>query len=331
MILACTFAQSGATLWGFQMAWYLVLLSLAVVVELLDRTRLTGWTLTLAIGAAVIGCFSSLQGLVIWPVGLVLIWYRARGRAVFAAWIISACASTAVYLYHLNIQAVAALPSFLTHHSVSPVYFAIFAIGDVLGVPVQMGGSNTAIFLTGCVIVVLAFVALAMSGLRPDKTSPRPVGAALICFGLLFSILVAIGRHGLGYWAASSSGYTIYNVWILIGIYMVLLDRARSTSRDQRDGSVRSRVEQRAVARYALWLTSALMVFQLGLGLSHGLDGARTIHSAEVKSAATARHIGKASDIEVLDDISFYQAPLLSRQEVSEARAFHLTLFGGAG
>ena len=33
-ILACSVVQYGATLWGFQMAWYLVLLALAVVVVL---------------------------------------------------------------------------------------------------------------------------------------------------------------------------------------------------------------------------------------------------------------------------------------------------------
>ena len=32
VILACSVVQYGATLWGFQMAWYLVLLALALVV-----------------------------------------------------------------------------------------------------------------------------------------------------------------------------------------------------------------------------------------------------------------------------------------------------------
>ena len=42
-ILALSFVQSGNALWGFQMAWYLVLLSLAASIVLLDRVSLS-WT-----------------------------------------------------------------------------------------------------------------------------------------------------------------------------------------------------------------------------------------------------------------------------------------------
>jgi hypothetical protein len=62
VILACSLVQCAATLWGFQLAWYLALLALAFVVVFLDRDELGVTTLALAISAAVIGSFSSLQG-----------------------------------------------------------------------------------------------------------------------------------------------------------------------------------------------------------------------------------------------------------------------------
>ena len=82
VILACSLVQYAATLWGFQLAWYLVLLGLAFVVVFLDRNELSAFTVALAIGAGVIGSFSSLQGLLIWPVGLALILYRRRSLSV---------------------------------------------------------------------------------------------------------------------------------------------------------------------------------------------------------------------------------------------------------
>ena len=66
------------TLWAFQMAWYLVLLGLAVTLFLLDRPSLTWLVLAGAMAAAVVGSFSSLQGLLIWPIGLVLLYLRRR-------------------------------------------------------------------------------------------------------------------------------------------------------------------------------------------------------------------------------------------------------------
>ena len=55
--------------------------------------------------------------------------------------------------------------------------------------------------------------------------------------------------------------------------------------------------------------------------------GPRTIHAAELKSAATAQNINTASDLEVLENLSFYQSPSLTRMQVRIAEALHLTLF----
>ena len=334
VILACSVVQYGATLWGFQMAWYLVLLALALVVVLLDRTELTVPVFALAIGAGVVGSFSSLQGLLVWPVGLVLLLYRRRSRRFLTAWIVAACGTTALYFYHLNLKAGTALPSSVTHHSISPILFAIFAIGDVLGVPIEPGGSNTGILLLGLVIVVLAVAAVGVCGLRPEKTSASPVGASLIWFGLLFSILVALGRHRLGYWGASSSGYTIYDVWILIGVYMVVLDRMHHTSRRRAGRPARTfeellNVEGRDTYRYAMWIVLGFMVLQLIVGVSNGVDGAQTLQAAELKSVSTAQNIKTASDLQVLENLSFYQSPSLTRTQVRIAKALHLTFFAG--
>ena len=188
----------------------------------------------------------------------------------------------------------------------------------------------------GLVIVVMALATLGLCGLRRDKTSASPVGAALICFGLLFSILVALGRHGLGYWGASSSGYTIYDVWILIGMYMVLLDRKLQVTRRgrilPRDRFERSLVvEGRDTYRYAIWIVLGFMALQPIVGIGNGLDGARTIHAAELKSVSTAKNINSASDIEILENLNFYQPPAFTRMQVRIAETLHLTLFAGNG
>jgi hypothetical protein len=328
VILACSIVQFGATLWGFQLAWYVVLLSLALVIVFLDRDELRLSTVAFAIIAGVAGSFSSLQGLLVWPVGMMLILYRRREGRVVVTWIVAACATTALYYYHMNIREGTNFPSSFTHHSVSPILFAVFAIGDVLGIPIRPGGSNTGILLLGLAIVVFAVVALVLCGLRPDKTDPGPVGAVLVWFGLLFSIVVAIGRHGLGYWGASSSGYTIYDVWILIGTYMVLLNRVPQPVRaSKRFFHGMPEAARRNAYRYGPGVVLAIFVLQSAIGLGNGLSGARQIHVAELKSVATAENIDRVSDSDVLDNLVFYQSPSLTRKQVRIAEALHLTLF----
>lgn len=56
-ILMLSFVQSGNTLWGFQFAWYLVLLALCVAVVLCDHPR---WNWLIAAGAmiaAIVGSY----------------------------------------------------------------------------------------------------------------------------------------------------------------------------------------------------------------------------------------------------------------------------------
>ena len=79
-IVMLSFVQYLNALWGFQMAWYLVMAALALALFLLDRPVVNWLVLAGAIAAAVVGSFSSLQGLLIWPAGLVLLYCRKRQR-----------------------------------------------------------------------------------------------------------------------------------------------------------------------------------------------------------------------------------------------------------
>ena len=99
--LTLTFAQWSNALWGFQIAWFLVVLASGLcVIALLDRPRLTWWAFIAAALAAVVGSYSSLQGLVIWPVGLLLLFLRRRPRWTYVSWIALAAATSALYFYN---------------------------------------------------------------------------------------------------------------------------------------------------------------------------------------------------------------------------------------
>ena len=198
VVMTCSFVQYGATLWGFQLAWYLVLLGLAGVVVLIDRINLNWISFTAAAAAAVVASFSSLQGLLVWAIGLVLLLWRRRRVRFLVVWTAAAIVSAGLYLYNFNMKAGTIFPSSLTRHSVSPVLFGTFVVGDVVGVPIKLGGSNGAIFALGVLIVLLAIATLTFYGLHADAHGPGVVGMALVLFGLLFAALVARGRAPWG-------------------------------------------------------------------------------------------------------------------------------------
>ena len=102
VLVMLSFVQAQNSLWGFQMAWYLVMLALAVSVFLLDRPILTSWALGGGIAAAVVGSYSSLQGLLIWPIGLLLIYCRRRSGRVIGAWCGAALLTAVIFFYHYS-------------------------------------------------------------------------------------------------------------------------------------------------------------------------------------------------------------------------------------
>ena len=77
-LVMLSFVQEGNTLFGYALGWYIVLLALAGAVYLLDRPTLTWPTLAGGIVIAIVGSYSNLYGLLIWPAVLVLFSYGAH-------------------------------------------------------------------------------------------------------------------------------------------------------------------------------------------------------------------------------------------------------------
>src|SRR6202035_2799355 len=95
--LLLSLAQAVNALWGFQMAWYLVLLMVALALFLLEQEPQRWLVFGGAIAAAMVASFSSLQGLLVWPAGLLLIYLRRRPAHLATAWIGSAVVAGVIY------------------------------------------------------------------------------------------------------------------------------------------------------------------------------------------------------------------------------------------
>jgi hypothetical protein len=352
VFLALSTVQYENALWGFQMAWYLVLFSMATAVVLVDRVTLTWLVLIGAIAAAVIGSFSSLQGLLIWPAGLLLLYHRRRPLRFVIVWFVAAMVSAIIYFYNFNTNATSGSPShgYALQHPLAAIKFYVFEVGDIVGLPrVYNGPGSNPVLLLGVVILVLAVLTLIAYGIRRDEEGGGPVGVALICVGLLFVAIVTTGRIRFGYLGASASRYTTYDLLIPIGIFLTMLKRPawateppRSRAlpaREPAPGSERRRIGvgapswiDRALVPVARWVLAAVIVVQIAFGLHYGPQGARTDHAYQAQAAHVLRNINHTSDGVVGYYLYLLQSPAFIRRQARIVEMHHLSLFApGAG
>ena len=310
-----TWAQAENTLWGFQIAWYVVLICLMGTLAVLSRRQITMFSLAVAAGIAVIGSYSSFQGLLIWVAGFVLLLYRGRGWRWPTAWIALAVATASVYLYHLDSSPLSyyRIDPFAHPGVVSKLFF--FSLGNVAGkqlpiasliVPahghVLLGTASPWIISFGVVIFACGILAIASTMFSGSRHSAGPLGVALIVFSFGFDGLTAIGRGLYGYSAVSASRYTTYDLLALVGAYLVAINRTSIDGRtvDLADEEVESRERSRpyqvlqrvaaASGRVLPALVVACVVIQVVFGYYNGLSTGRDRYDSAVRATNIIRH-----------------------------------------
>jgi hypothetical protein len=343
--LMFSLCQYGNMLWGFQMAWYLVLLAMAAALYLLDRVRLTWVAYVGAMVAAVIGSFSSLQGLLIWPVGLILLYHRRRVWNFVVPWVVAGVASTALYMHNFNNGKGAAPHSAVLHDVVFSAKFYTTEIGDVLGIPFQFRQpGNIWLSLLGLLIIVVGLGIIVAYGIRRDDRSSAPIGVALIAMGLLFAGTVTEGRVIFGAWAASASRYTTFDLLIPVGIYLALLGRSdvRTPASPTVDASDRLAPVEAAPRRPVvsprtslLSLRAArigiavLIVAQFAVSLPQGIWGARTSYVYQSTGAKVLRNIDHLPNNEVVYFLYIFSKSSFIRHQAKTLEQHHLSVFAG--
>jgi hypothetical protein len=216
-------------LWAFQLAWYLIAGFLVAMLYLLV-VRTERWAFGIAVACAVLASYSSLQGLLLWPVGLLcLVWVRPWSRRRVVTWVSPAVVATAVYFigYRSNPPSPDGLfaaspfgtssPTYTLSHPVFAARFILVVIGD--GLPLHSNARDPWVAeLVGVAVLVGAgYVVWRAVMDRRSRMDCLPV--ALIGFGLVFDLMTTIGRVGYGRLdGAFASRYSMASLFILLGV-----------------------------------------------------------------------------------------------------------------
>lgn len=222
-VVMLSLVQQEDTLWGFQVAWYLILFCLVAVLLLLDRDHVRWSRLAVAAVLAVVASYSSFQGLLVWPAALFLLALHRQSPRKLLSWAGAGGATTALYFAGLSSGT---QPLYGLQHPLDGLRCFFFSLGDILGYPVALISSNPkpGVEVFG-VLVFLLSVWVLVSVVRRPEPGPGPFAGALVCFGLLWTAALAVTQSAQGLASASQSRFTLYSLLVPVGCYLAMVGR----------------------------------------------------------------------------------------------------------
>ena len=223
--------------WAFQFAWYLIVFLFVSMLYLVIREKHKTFVLGVATVAAIAASYSSVQGLLLWPVGLMCLWWplwrkpETRTRRAYtelALWTLIGAITAAVYFWRYapkSIGQVGAVdvqpPSWALKHPFGLARFLLVDIGNVIP---SSGTDVVGHEILGVLLCIMAGVVVVKCG-RDRRNVQCPLPVALIAFAILFDLTVSTGRLSLGLAYAFKSRYTMPNLLLLVAIVSFALKR----------------------------------------------------------------------------------------------------------
>ncbi len=315
------------SLWGFQLAWYMVLFFLVILVFLFAHERRhRKIVLAVAVLASVAASFSSLQGLLLWPIGLMcLVWPRPRDRRRYiecGVWLAFGTLTSAIYFRGFNFQVTGGggSPGFALRHPVEVARFLLAELGNLI--PTIHADLLLHEIIGVPVLFVAAFVVARCVRDRKSQ-SDCPLPLTLILFGVLFDCTTALGRLKFGLLEALSLRYTMANLLVLFGIVAYAWAHVPS-------GILRRGVTQLGTRRtVALALLTIFFVVQVAIATGYGLTSARTTLARRIIAAQTIVNLDRISSSEGQAYVAAVVYPNLTALDpyLQEAESDHISVF----
>ena len=285
-------------LWGWQITLCSCVFFLVAALSALTRARSIA-LLLLAVAAGACASFSFSTGLLVWPLGLLILLVE-KPRLPASRLLIWALSGAGVFAgYFVGYVKPSHHPTvlyFWLHPGPALRYF-IASLGSPLAprlLPALWAGW----------FVLIVSVAALLIRRRSSWRSPLP--PALLVFAFASSALLTVGRAGFGPEQALSSRYSTFTGLGLIGLYLWLID----------DGS---RLARPLIATLLLALAAA----QPGIDLS-AIREADRLAAGLREDAAALIHFRQQSDARLL---RLFPDPALLRERAAFLESNHLSVF----
>jgi len=270
-------------LFGFQLNFFLCILGFVLSVVLLDRSQDISLSFLGALGGAVITSFSVLNGLLIWPVGILQILLQKKGKNMLLSWVLSSL--VIIFLYFHTWTRPGTLPpiSFISDDPVTAIKY-FFAI---VGSPVSSGPWADILILYAVLVgifIVLSTIAGIALTVKYDLVKENSPWLSLLLFSFGTALMTTIGRSGLGIAQALSSRYVTFMIPGIIGLYLLCVSLYRF------NGPVLS------PSGWMLKGIACILLVGVFLGMIEGMALGMKIASDREKMTCTLMNYHSASD-----------------------------------
>jgi len=298
-LIAFSLVQFENTLWAFQICWFMVLFGVVGALAILASERpVTKTRLAIAAALGIVASYSLLQGLLVWPVGLVLLSVKGRPRWARIAWPVIGVVSTLLYLIGYSNADAGVLPlrSYFYH---IPVTFQalLLTIGNIIpnahldvafpSVSLVIGPTYLDQEILGAVILAAGLAGIARwcwLG-RPGGAEAMAIG--LVMTGIVFDLMLIPARLYNNLAGGLPSRYTTMTLPLLIGVYLVGLLARKSGEPWNR----------RSIALRAGMLL--LVCLQVTFGTISGIGNGETNAASSRTSADVLANLSTASTLEI--------------------------------
>ena len=270
-------------LFGFQLNFFLCILGFVISVVLLDRSQDISLSFLGALFGAVITSFSILNGLLIWPVGILQILLQRKGKKhapLLGVIVPRNLFSLFPYLDKTRQPAFNVL-YFRGSGNLNKIFFCIHGISGSSGPWADILILYSV--LVGIFIVFFTIVGIVLT-VKYDLVKENLPWIALLLFSLGTAFMTTIGRSGLGIAQALSSRYVTFTIPGIIGLYLLYV----SLYRNKGPVTLPSGFILRAI--------TCIILFGVLLGMIEGLALGMKIASDREKMTCTLMHYRFASD-----------------------------------
>jgi hypothetical protein len=293
-------------LMGWTIHIYLAVFGLILSIFSLKNTRKIDRMFILAIIGGTLSSFSFLTGLVIWPLGFLLI-IASKANKIFLGALWSLAGIVISYIYFYNWVKPGQTPSILysIENPLEGIAYMFVYVGSFFIIEIH---SILVSFVFGILIVLAAIISIGLI-IKNDLLEETLEWIALIGFSFASAVITTIGRAGFGLGQALSSRYVTFSLLAIIGLYSITLKLSGIKN-----------------INYKILYRTILCFIVLGLvfGYSSGIFAGEKISESREKMAFSVLHFTNASD----ESLSYaYPDPRFVRECATILEKYRLNVF----